>query len=191
MDTEFGKKLWDTLFLDRDGVINKRKKGGYITHPDELELLPGAARAIRNLNPFFERILIITNQQGIGKGLMTESDLEEVHIKMLRAIEAERGWIDKIYFAPQLASQDDYMRKPQAGMIIKAIQDFPKIELHRSWVVGDTTADLKLAYDLGIDSAFVRTPQEAASDWEQYKPKVVVKSLVDFAKHLEQKVLNS
>ncbi|TVR89981.1 MAG: HAD family hydrolase [Saprospirales bacterium] len=169
------------LFLDRDGVINKRKKDGYITSPDEFSFLPGVANAISRLNKFFGKTLIITNQQGVGKGLMTESDLEKIHQKMIAAIESEVGHIDKIYHAPQLESANCIMRKPHPGMIHRALRDFPEISLEKSWLVGDTTADLELAQKMGISSVFLHSPEEADSGWEDFEPALVVGSLAEFA----------
>ncbi len=169
------------LFLDRDGVINVRKHNGYITSPDEITFLPGAANAISRLNKYFSKTLVITNQQGIGKGLMTESDLEKIHQKMIAEIESEGGHIDKIYHASQLESENSIMRKPRPGMIHRAMDDFPKISLRESWLVGDTTADLELAQTMGISSVFVHSPAEADSGWEEFKPALVVGSLGEFA----------
>ncbi len=169
------------LFLDRDGVINVRKQNGYITSPDEFTFLPEAENAISRLNKFFSKTLVITNQQGIGKGLMTESDLEKIHKKMKALIESKGGHIDKIYHAPQLESENSIMRKPRPGMINRALEDFPEISLRESWLVGDTAADLELAQNMGISSVFLLSPAEANSSWEEFEPALVMGSLGDFA----------
>ena len=89
-------RTW-TLFLDRDGVINKRIFGGYITTPSDFEFLPNAETAIAGFSKYFNRIIVVTNQQGIGKGLMTERNLFEIHSYMCDQIHLVGGKIDKCY----------------------------------------------------------------------------------------------
>jgi len=86
-----------TLFLDRDGVINKRKIGDYIKIIDEFEFLPDVKEALSILAKYFNKIIIVTNQQGIGKGIMTEDDLRDIHKYMLEEILKSGGRIDAIY----------------------------------------------------------------------------------------------
>ena len=98
-------KDW-TLFLDRDGVINRRIVGGYITEWDEFEFLPGTFEAIRNLSAGFGRIVIVSNQQGVAKGLMTAEDVERIHSSMTRQIEGEGGRIDLVLYCPTWNRKD-------------------------------------------------------------------------------------
>ena len=96
---------FDTLFLDRDGVINVKLDERYVQNPSEFEFMPGAEKSIALLSTIFKRILIVTNQQGIGKGLMTENDLNFLHDYMLTVLAKSEGRIDKIYFCPHLVSE--------------------------------------------------------------------------------------
>ena len=89
---------FDTLFLDRDGVINVKLDERYVQNPTEFEFIPGAEKAIALLSTIFKRILIVTNQQGIGKGLMTENDLNFLHDYMITVLAKSKGRIDKVYF---------------------------------------------------------------------------------------------
>ena len=100
-----------TLFLDRDGVINERIFGGYITKVDEFKFLPGVESAIAGLTKKFNRLIVVTNQQGIGKGLMTERNVLEIHSYMCDRVHLEGGKIDKCYFAPNLKGAEDDLRK--------------------------------------------------------------------------------
>ena len=119
----------DTLFLDRDGVINVKLEARYVRNSNEFEFMQGALVAISKLSKLFKRILIVTNQQGIGKGIMTEDDLNLLHSFMTSEIGKLNGKIDKIYFCPHLDTENCNCRKPNPGMINQAIADFPDIDL--------------------------------------------------------------
>ncbi len=133
---------FDTLFLDRDGVINVKLDERYVQNPSEFEFIPGAEKAIALLSTIFKRILIVTNQQGIGKGLMTENDLNFLHDYMLTELAKSEGRIDKVYFCPHLVSEKCGCRKPNPGMIQKAKLDFPEINFGNSYLVGDSLSDI-------------------------------------------------
>ena len=105
-----------TLFLDRDGVINRRIIDGYVRSVRDFEILPGVLEAISRLSVIFGRIIIVTNQQGIGKGLMTEEELSSIHRFLTDKITGAGGRIDAIYHAPNLAQENSVMRKPATGM---------------------------------------------------------------------------
>ena len=108
---------YDTLFLDRDGVINKKLERRYVRNFSEFEFITGALKAISELSNLFTRIIIITNQQGVAKGIMSEADLIILHTHMQESIEHFGGKINKIYYCPHLEEIDCMCRKPKAGMI--------------------------------------------------------------------------
>ena len=137
-----------TLFLDRDGVINKKLDGRYVTSPDELTLLPGAADAIAKLSVLFGRIIIVTNQQGIGKELMTHQDLAKIHESLLEQINYFGGQIDEIYYCPDLAYDDSPNRNPNPGMGFQAKKDFPEINFRKSIMIGDSESDIQFGNSL-------------------------------------------
>ncbi len=134
---------FDTLFLDRDGVINKKLEGRYVRDFSEFRFMQGALKAISQLSSVFSRVIIITNQQGISKQIMSESDLNNLHIQMLERIEESGGTIDKIYYCPHLEEIDCMCRKPKPGMIEQAIIDFPAINIENSYLIGDSDSDIK------------------------------------------------
>ena len=142
-------KTW-TLFLDRDGVINKKIEGGYVLTPELFEWLEGSKEAIVALSKKFGRIIIVTNQQGVGKKLMTENDLEKIHSMMKSEIEKAGGRIDAIYFSPHLKEENNPMRKPGSGMLLKAKHDFPEIDFQKSIMVGDSVSDMEMAEKLHL-----------------------------------------
>jgi histidinol-phosphate phosphatase family protein len=148
-------KNW-TLFLDRDGVINVEKKEEYILNWDEFQLLPGVLEALHMLNAAFGKIVIVTNQKGIGKGLLTVAGLNTIHKNMLYIIEENGGRINKIYFCPDLAD-DTPNRKPQPGMAFQAKNDFPDINFSKSIMIGNKLSDMAFAKNACMYSIFVAT----------------------------------
>lgn len=145
-----------TLFLDRDGVLNYEKKEDYIRNWAEFHFYEGVPAAIASLNNLFGRIVITTNQKGIGKGLMTEADLQSIHHPMLESIQKEGGKIDQIYHCPDLAD-DSPNRKPQPGMAFMAKADFPDIDLSKSIMVGNRMSDMKFGRNAGMYTVFLAT----------------------------------
>ena len=144
-----------TLFLDRDGVINTHLKGSYVTNIEELEFIEGVLKSIPVLNSIFGRIVIVTNQQCIGKGIITEKQLDEIHTYMLTEINKQGGNINKVYFAPQLANESSEMRKPNTGMAEAAKKDFPEIEFSKSIIVGDSLSDMEFGDRKGMKTVYI------------------------------------
>lgn len=146
-----------TLFLDRDGVINERKMGGYIQSVGEFRFLPEVKEAISLLSKYFGRIVVVTNQQGIAKKIMTERNLMEIHTYMLEQVAKAGGKIDRCYFAPGLKGEDNELRKPKAGMAFQAQHDFPEIDFSRSVMVGDSDSDMIFGTNLGMKTVRIQT----------------------------------
>lgn len=151
-------KTW-TLFLDRDGVINERNFDGYILSTEEFKFLPEVPQAIATLNNFFHRTIVVTNQQGIGKGLMSERNLFEIHSYMCDEVFKAGGKIDKCYFAPNLKGADDDMRKPGPAMAELAQMEFPEIDFKCSVMVGDTDSDIQFGKNLGMKTVRIKTKE--------------------------------
>jgi histidinol-phosphate phosphatase family protein len=144
-----------TLFLDRDGVINRRFENGYVRTPEEFEFLQGVKEALKILNPLFGRILIVSNQQGVGKGLMTEAELTRIHDKMLEEISSHGGRIDQIYFCPDIEDERSLYRKPGPGMALRARKDYPGIVFKKSIVAGDSLVDMIFGKRLGMFTVLI------------------------------------
>lgn len=168
------------LFLDRDGVINKRIIDGYVTHPDEFIFEEKALEAIKILSNIFKFIVVVTNQQGIGKGIYTEADLQKVHQKMLSEINKLQGRIDAIYYAPYLASENHIDRKPGIGMPLKAKEEFPLINFKHSIMVGDSKSDMQMGRAIGTTNILISESSYIQENLYDYKFKL----LFDFANEL-------
>ena len=136
-----------TLFIDRDGVINDEKPMDYIHTWAEFKFYEGVKEAFRIFNQKFGTIIMVTNQRGIAKGVTQLEDLNLIHTNMLAELEASGGRIDKVYFCPEMESPN---RKPNPGMGLQALEDFPKINLAKSIMIGNTLSDMKFGRNLGV-----------------------------------------
>lgn len=148
-------------FLDRDGTITVER--GYIRRPEDLELIPGAAGAVRSLNERGILVIVVSNQAGVARGLMTESDLAAVHEALEGLLEASGAKLDGAYYCPNFAdgsveryTRDTSCRKPETGMVDAACRDHA-IDLASSVVVGDQSTDLELAHRVGVPGVLVMT----------------------------------
>jgi D-glycero-D-manno-heptose 1,7-bisphosphate phosphatase len=172
-----------TLFLDRDGVINVEKEGSYILHYGEFVFYEKTREALKICASVFGRIVIVTNQRGVGKGMMTPADLQDIHDKMVAEVVLNGGRIDRIYYADSLQN-DHPLRKPNPGMAHAARQDFPDIDFSRSVMVGNNISDMEFGRNAGMYTVFLTTTNP-----EQELPHpaidVAFNSLYEFAKHLQ------
>jgi D-glycero-D-manno-heptose 1,7-bisphosphate phosphatase len=138
-----------TVFLDRDGVINKKMpKADYVKKRSEFEFLPGAIDAVRLLGENAYSVLLVTNQSGIARGAMTEADLADIHSKMVAGMEKHGAYIDKIYYCPHGWHDGCKCRKPATGMVDQAAKDFsidPKLGI----LIGDDDRDMEMAKNIG------------------------------------------
>ena len=144
-----------TLFLDRDGVINRRIVGGYVKEWTQFEFLPGVLEAISKFSALFGRIIVVSNQQGVGKGLMTEKEVEEIHRQMTEELLKSGGKIDAIYFSPHLESTGSVIRKPGIGMALRARKQFPGIKFKQSLMAGDSISDMRFGKRVGMKTVFL------------------------------------
>ncbi len=123
----------------------------------EFEFLPGVLDAFQILASKFHRIIIITNQQGIGKNIMTPEDLHLIHSFLQETVAKNGGRIDAIYFCPDLATKPNNCRKPSARMAQKAKQDFPEIDFSKSIMAGDTQSDLQFGINAGMKTIYINS----------------------------------
>ena len=151
--SEINIEPYDTLLLDRDGTINVHLVGDYVKRWEEFEFIPGVLEAMPRLARHFKHIFVVTNQRGVGKGLMTEADLVDIHKHMVEEIENVGGRIDGIYYCTSL-TEKDVRRKPNRGMWEDIQRDYPEVTLGRTLMVGDGDVDMEFARSCGI--AFCR-----------------------------------
>lgn len=168
-----------TLFLDRDGVINAHTEGVYVTSLLDFKLLPDVAQAIAGLRRRFGRIVVVTNQQAVGKGLLAEEELQLMHEFVQMEVKKFGGKVDLFLYAPELQSASNDRRKPGIGMGIEAQKYFPEIDFSKSVMVGDSPSDILFGKRLGMKTVFVQNPWKSCSDAD-----FQVVSLVDFSRQL-------
>jgi len=172
-----------TLFLDRDGVINAHTEGVYVTSFLDLKLLPGVTAAIAQLSHQFGRVVVVTNQQAIGKGLLAEEELLLMHELIQMEVRSMGGKVDLFLYAPELQSAGTDRRKPGVGMGLEAQQRFPEINFVKSIMVGDSPSDILFGKRLGMKTVFVQNPWKTCNDAD-----FQVDSLVDFSRQLTSAV---
>jgi len=149
------------VFLDRDGTITVER--GHVTSPEDLEMIEGAGKAIGRLNGAGLPVVVISNQSGVARGLMTERDLAGIHASLEGLLESEGARIDAAYYCPNYegGSVADYTgdtscRKPATGMLEQAVRDLG-IDVPSSFLVGDQITDLELARNAGMRGVLVMT----------------------------------
>ena len=155
LDLKAIDKSW-TIFLDRDGVINEDKVGSYIFNPDEFVFMKDAPGLFRKLAEKFGTIIVVTNQRGVGRGLISGENLSAIHKKMVAEVSAAGGKIDSIYFATSIHN-DDPKRKPNPGMAFQAKADFPSINFSKSIMVGNKQSDMLFGKNAGMYTIFLPT----------------------------------
>ena len=155
------------VFLDRDGTLVKEVSAQGLHRIEDLELLPGVAEAVHELNHAGLRAVLITNQPVVAKGFCTEAQLQQIHNKLESLLGREHAFLDRIYFCPHHPDTgfpgeradlkiDCDCRKPKPGLVLRAQRDL-NIDLTRSWFIGDTTTDVQTARHAGVKSILVRT----------------------------------
>ncbi|MGY4707723.1 D-glycero-beta-D-manno-heptose 1,7-bisphosphate 7-phosphatase [Candidatus Bipolaricaulota sp. J31] len=143
------------VFLDRDGVVIRQVEG-YLDDPEEVELLPGAARAIKRLREAGFAVVVVTNQAGIGHGRLTEGTLAEIHRRLAEELSREGAALDGIYHCPHTPEDRCPCRKPAPGMLLRAAEELG-LDLTRSYMVGDMTTDIEAGKRAGCFTVLVRT----------------------------------
>jgi D-glycero-D-manno-heptose 1,7-bisphosphate phosphatase len=148
------------IFFDRDGVINARILGGYVRHWNEFELLPDVIETLREVKRRGYLAIIITNQRGVGMGMMSEPDLHAIHEELQRAMEREAGVrFDDIFFCTD-ADKSSTRRKPSPAMLLEAAEKW-NIDLANSWMIGDSMSDIEAGTRAGTKTAYLVTQHSA------------------------------
>ncbi len=144
------------IFFDRDGVINARILGGYVRHWNEFELSEGVIETLREVKRRGYLAIIITNQRGVGLGIMSDADLHTVHEELQRAMEREAGVrFDDIFFCAD-ADKSSTRRKPSPAMLLEAAEKW-NIDLENSWMIGDSMSDIEAGTRAGTKTAYLVT----------------------------------
>lgn len=153
------------VFLDRDGTLNEERS--YLGDPTQLVLLPGVGKALRRLQDAGFRLMIVTNQSGIGRGYYTEADMHAVNRKLLDEVGKDGVRIERIYFAPEAPDQPSRGRKPSPAFLLEAASECG-LRLDRCYMVGDKWIDVQCGAAAGVRrSLLVRTGYGARTEAER------------------------
>lgn len=175
------------IFLDRDGVIIANRTN-YVRSWADVEFLPGALEALKSLRSLFAKIVIVTNQSAVGRGLMSLSQAVEINQRMVANIEEAGGRIDGVYICPHAPNDNCSCRKPEPGMLWQAARDL-EIVLHDSLIIGDALTDIAAGKRVGLRQCLlVRTglgaDQARLSTAATLQPFRIYDSLLDAQIHI-------
>ena len=157
----------DTLFIDRDGVINTRIPGDYVRRSEDFTFEPGAIAALESLSSQFNRLIVVTNQQGIGKALMSREDLDSIHEHMRQVLADRDVRLDAVYYCPDIEADNPPDRKPRIGMARRAKDAFEELDWSRCAMIGDSTTDIEFGLRAGMQTVLVG--QKSATSLFHYR----------------------
>jgi len=151
------------IFFDRDGVINERILGGYVRSWDQFHFLPDVGKTLKEIKDRGYIAIIISNQRGVGLGLMSEDDLHDIHSRMQKELVETYGVeFDEIIVCTDWAD-DSARRKPSPAMLLEAQKKYD-IDMAMSWMIGDTPSDIEAGIRAGTKTAFLLNEHNAPPD---------------------------
>ena len=166
------------FFLDRDGIINERLIGDYVKSIEEFVFIEDFFNLLKKIKDNNYLAILISNQQGIGKGLMTMNDLENVHNYMQNELYKQTGYrLDNIFVCTTLASDNDYRRKPNPGMILEAIEKY-NIDPNQSFMVGDSQSDIEAGKNAGVSTIYIGNDNNINANFNFV-------NIMEFVRHFE------
>ena len=162
------------VFLDRDGTLIAEKN--YLHKPEQVEIFPGTGKALKRLADAGFRLIIVSNQSGVGRGYFTMDDVNRVNVHLIRELARDGVRVDKIYVAPEAPDQPSRGRKPSPQFLFDARDEF-QLDLSRSYTVGDKLIDLEAGWNAGVRRCLlVRTGYGA--ELERNTPEKLISAVV-------------
>jgi D-glycero-D-manno-heptose 1,7-bisphosphate phosphatase len=174
------------VFLDRDGVLNRKApEGQYVTRWEDMEFLPGVREAVRSLNEAGYFVVVASNQRCVAKGLISASELEALHTRMNENFAAAGARIDAIYCCPHDYQPPCDCRKPQPGMLIEAARTH-ELDLTESWMIGDSAHDVEAGRRAGCRTVRIaeKEPADCAADLFAPSLPEAVQKILELDEHL-------
>jgi len=163
------------VFLDRDGVVNVNRPD-YVKNWDEFTLLPHVAEDIRRLNEAGYAVVIITNQSAIGRGIISEATVEQLHAQMCHLLASQGAWISKVYYCPHRPDEQCLCRKPRGGLIQQALAELP-LDAERAIMVGDHASDVAAGRACGLTTILVTSGRGTLEECGATMPDYVAPNL--------------
>lgn len=177
------------IFMDRDGVINKDPGGwtrhNYVADAGDFHFLPGALEALRLLNENGVRVVVVSNQAGVGKGYFSKEMLDKVNSAMLKAITKSGGSVEDVYYCIHRDEDNCFCRKPKTGMFERAAKKYG-IDLSRTCIIGDAGVDVMAGRSLGMKTIFVKSGKTSMDEMRKLdvKPDYIFNDLLEAVKWL-------
>ena len=168
-----------TLFIDRDGVINERNFEGYILNKRDFVFKEGVLKSSKSLFSKFKHVVLVTNQQCIGKGLISTDGVREIHDYMESSLVHNGAKIDLILVAPEIKGSENSTRKPQPYMALLAQKKMKDIDFSKSIMVGDTDSDIQFGKNLEMKTVLIESSEKCT-----IRPDVKVSSLMELNNRL-------
>ncbi len=173
------------VFLDRDNTLIADP--GYISRPEQVHLLPGVAAALRDLAGGGYRLVMVTNQSGIARGLLTEGELSRIHAELRRQLEEQGVLLDAIYYCPHHPEGtvapyclDSIDRKPSPGMLVRAAVELD-LDLSASWMVGDSDRDIEAGRRGGCRTILLAAEGRQGAEAADYPPDHLAANMMEAA----------
>lgn len=167
------------FFLDRDGIINERLIGDYVKSIEEFVFIDEFFTLLKKIKEYDFLAILISNQQGVGKSLMTAADLEKIHNYMQNELYKKTGYrLDDIFTCTSLASENDFRRKPNPGMIFEAIEKYD-IDPNQSFIVGDSISDIDAGKRACVKTIYIGDDNKIVADFNFVNLKELVEHFDD------------
>ncbi len=178
------------IFLDRDGVISIFKPEDFIKNWEEFEFIPEAIEGLKILTDSGYKIVIISNQSGIGKGIFSQKDLDEITENMKKVLNKKGTGIYKVYYCPHREDENCNCRKPKTGLFLKAKEEIGNIDFSKTFFIGDSERDIIAGKKIGTKTILVlsgQTKNKKEVDKWDIKPDYIFKNLKDAAEFITGK----
>lgn len=171
------------LLLDRDGVINARPGPGWVRHWEEFRFLPRAVEALRKLNENGYKSIIVSNQSGVGRGLLSEEDLETITANFREEAARQGAGIEAVYYCTHRPEEGCECRKPRPGLLLKAQRKYG-FRFPSTFLVGDTEADFRAGASVGCPVILIADSEGKPPEASRLKPRAFVSDLYEAVRYI-------
>ena len=167
----YNTDMFPAIFLDRDGVLIENRPD-YVRDWSHVTILPNAIDALSGFHREGFKIIIVTNQSAIGRGMMTFHDAQRINEQLVKTLQEHGGWVDGVFMCPHKPEDNCSCRKPQPGLLLQAAREF-SIDLPTSWMIGDAWTDLLAGQAAGVEGTIMVRTGRGLAQLEQIPPQDV------------------
>ena len=173
---QYNGPMYPAIFLDRDGVLIENRSD-YVRDWSQVELIPEAIHAMSLVTARNYKIVIVTNQSAVGRGLVLQENVAEINRRLVNLIQHHGGQVDAVYVCPHKPDDDCSCRKPRPGLLLQAARDFP-LDLSRSWMIGDAWSDVQAGQRAGVKHTILLKTGRGAEQLLQPHPDEITGHLI-------------